>query len=123
MNTPPSDDALRLVPQDLSRVVESVMHVYQGNHDHLPELLNHAGTLVLKIGRRLSTSQLLIVGGLLAVGALLVIRQVADDDENNDEDTGDKGKAGTRSGKSKDDGDKPLSSRSGEHHAASNDKP
>lgn len=118
MNTPPPADALRLVPQDLSRVVESVMHVYQGNHDHLPELLNHAGTLVLKVGRRMSTRQLLIVGGLLAVGALLVIRQVSDG--ASDKPVNDKSK----NGKPKDDnGDKPLSSRSGEHHAASDDKP
>ncbi len=98
------EDALRLVPQDLSRIVESMMHVYQGNHDHLPELLSHAGTLVVKMGRRLSTGQLLTIGSLLAVGALLVLRQVSDDDD--DEVTATAGGA-----------------RNGEHRAASHDKP
>ena len=101
---------MKLVPQDLSRIVESVMHVYQGNHDHLPELLSHAGTLLVKMGRRLSTGQLLAIGGLLAVGALLVLRQVTDDDD-------DEAQSGERA---------PAmagGARSGEHRAASHDKP
>ncbi len=86
MNSPTNaETALNLLPEDLSRIVESVMHVYQGNHDHLPELLSHAGTLLLKVGRRLSTRQLLVVGGLLAVGALLVVRQVATSDDDDTE--------------------------------------
>ena len=107
------EDALKLVPQALSRVVESMMHVYQGNHDHFPDLLSHAGTLVVKVGRRLSTGQLLVVGGLLAVGALLVIRQVTDDDgqDNAAADTGER-RAATAGG-----------ARNGEHRAASKDKP
>ncbi len=100
----PTEDALRLVPQDLSRVVESMMHVYQGNHDHLPDLLSHAGTLLLKAGKRLSTGQLLAIGGLLAVGALLVLRQVTDDDSSEEE-------------------SQPGGARNGEHRAASHDKP
>ena len=81
------DDALKLVPEDLSRVVESMMHVYQGNHDHLPDLLSNAGKLVVKVGRRLSTTQLLMIGGLLIVGTLLAVRQVATDDDDSDDDT------------------------------------
>lgn len=109
MDNHTAEDALRLVPEDLSRAVESLMHVYQGNHDHLPELLSHAGTLALKMGRRLTTRQLLIIGGLLAVGALLAIRQVTDDSEDEAEDE-------------KDD-KKRVGSRNGEHRAASHDKP
>ena len=120
MNTP-TQDAQSLVPQDLSRLVESVMHVYQGNHDHLPELLNHCGTLVLKMGRRLSTSQLLVIGGLLAVGALLVIRQVTDDDGEEGNTPNGKSKAAT--GRKNNDDDKPMGPRSGEHRASSTDKP
>ena len=101
-------DALQFVPQDLSRVVESMMHVYQGNHDHLPDLLSHAGTLVLKMGRRLTTKQILTIGGLLAVGALLVLRQMTDDD---DDEVTEKATA-TAGGP-----------RNGEHRAASHDKP
>jgi hypothetical protein len=110
MNTP-TEDALRLLPQDLSRVVESVMHVYQGNHDHLPDLLSHAGTVLLKAGRRMSTTQLLMIGGLLMVGALLVIRQTSDDDEEE----GTSAEEATESGSS--------GARNGEHRAASKDKP
>ncbi|MBC7447375.1 MAG: hypothetical protein H7330_04895 [Hymenobacteraceae bacterium] len=108
------EDALRLVPQDLSRVVESMMHVYQGNHDHLPDLLSHAGTLIVKVGRRLSTGQLLTIGGLLAVGALLVLRQVTDGD---DDDSATANGSGHRA---------PATAggpRNGEHRAASHDKP
>lgn len=90
------EDALKLVPQDLSRIVESMMHVYQGNHDHLPDLLSHAGTLVVKMGRRLSTGQLLTIGGLLAIGALLVLRQVTDDDDDEATEKGNKGDRGAR---------------------------
>ena len=105
------EDALKLVPQDLSRMVESMMYVYQGKHDHLPELLSHSGTLVIKIGRRLSTGQLLAIGALLAVGALLVLRQVTDDDDDEAEKNGQRAPA-TAGG-----------ARNGEHRAASQDKP
>ncbi len=101
---------MRLVPQDLSRVVESIMHVYQGNHDHLPDLLSHAGTLVVKMGRRLTTGQLLAIGGVLAVGAVLVLRQVSDDSSESSDDERDQ--AATAGG-----------ARNGEHRAASADKP
>ncbi len=101
------EDALKLVPQDLSRIVESMMHVYQGNHDHLPDLLSHAGTVLLKVGRRMSTGQLLAVGGLLAVGALLVLRQVTGDDSDDTQH-----EPATAGG-----------ARNGEHRAASHDKP
>ena len=104
------EDALKLMPQDLSRIVESMMHVYQGKHEHLPELLSHSGTLVIKIGRRLSTGQLLAIGALLAVGALFVLRQVTEGDDDETE-TGKRAPA-TAGGP-----------RNGEHRAASHDKP
>jgi hypothetical protein len=73
--------ALKLMkPHDMSKTVESAMHVFQGKHDKLPELLHDVGTLVLQGARRMSTMQLILTAGAVTLGAVLVAKYVADQD-------------------------------------------
>ncbi|MDO6391080.1 hypothetical protein Q4E40_13140 [Pontibacter sp. BT731] len=74
-------NALRLMqPHDMSKTVESAMHVFQGKHDKLPELLHDVGKLVLQGARRMSTTQLILTAGAVTLGAVLVAKYVADQD-------------------------------------------
>ncbi|TXK47549.1 hypothetical protein FVR03_09150 [Pontibacter qinzhouensis] len=76
-----SEGALQLLqPHDMSKTVESAMHVFQGRHEKLPELLHDVGTLVLKATKKLTTTQLILSAGAVTIGAILVARYVGDQD-------------------------------------------
>ncbi|MCJ8164999.1 hypothetical protein MKJ04_09090 [Pontibacter sp. E15-1] len=68
-------------PHDMSRTVESALHVFQGNHDKLPELMQDVGHIILKATRRFTTTQLILTAGALTVGAILLSRYRAAHDE------------------------------------------
>ncbi len=71
-----------LQPHDMSRTVESAMHVFQGNHDKLPELMQDVGQIILKAARRFTTTQLILTAGALTVGAILLSRYSPANDED-----------------------------------------
>ncbi|MBD1397675.1 hypothetical protein H9Q13_10905 [Pontibacter sp. JH31] len=76
-----SASALKLLqPHDMSKTVESAMHVFQGKHDKLPELLHDVGKLVLQGARRMSTTQLILTAGAVTLGAVLVAKYVSEGD-------------------------------------------
>lgn len=68
-----------LQPNDMSRTVESAMHVVQGRHEKLPDLMHDLGNIILKATRRLSTTQLVLAAGALTIGAVLLARYSSDD--------------------------------------------
>lgn len=70
-----------LHPHDMSRTVESALHVFQGNHDKLPELMQDVGQIILKATRRFTTTQLIITAGALTIGAILLSRYSPAHDE------------------------------------------
>lgn len=73
--------ALKLMqPHDMSKTVESAMHIFQGRHEKLPELLHDVGKLILQGARRMSTTQLILTAGAVTLGAVLVAKYVADQD-------------------------------------------
>ena len=63
-----------LQPHDMSKTVESALHVFQGRHEKLPELMQDVGSIILKASKRFSTTQLIITAGALTVGAVLLAR-------------------------------------------------
>ncbi|MEJ8756784.1 hypothetical protein WG947_07255 [Pontibacter sp. H259] len=69
-----------LQPQDMSKTVESAMHVLQGNHEKLPDLLQDVGNIIVRASRKLTTTQLVLVAGALTIGAVLLARLNMDDD-------------------------------------------
>ena len=70
-----------LQPHDMSKTVESAMHVVQGRHEKLPDLMHDLGNIILKAARRMTTTQLVLAAGALTVGAILLARYQADNDE------------------------------------------
>lgn len=73
-----TNESTEVQPADLSRTFENAIQVYQGQHDRLPELLKNAGSLLLKASRKLTTTQLVLAVGVLAVGVILVTQNIAD---------------------------------------------
>ena len=63
-----------LQPHDMSKTVESAMHVLQGNHEKLPDLLQDVGNIIVRASRKLTTTQLILAAGALTIGAVLLAR-------------------------------------------------
>lgn len=74
-------------PDDISRTIEHAMHVFQGRHEALPDLLKDAGTILTRFTRRFTPKQLVLAIGGLAVAAIVVISLTEDSNgESNGED-------------------------------------
>lgn len=73
-----------LQPHDMSRTVESAMHVFQGRHEKLPDLMQDLGHIIIKASKRFTTTQLIVAAGALTVGAILVSRYSANDEYDYD---------------------------------------
>jgi hypothetical protein len=109
MSAASTNDHSPLVTQDFTRVLESAFHIYQGKHEHLPDLFTNVSTLAAKVSRRVGTRQLMVIGGgLLAVGAFLIVRQLRQSDAEESIEL----PPATAGG-----------ARNGDHRAASADKP
>ena len=82
-NKSPQDSSVlaMLHPHDMSKTVESALHVFQGNHDKLPELMQDVGQIILKASRRFTTTQLILAAGALTFGAILLARYSSEHDE------------------------------------------
>jgi hypothetical protein len=72
-----------LQPHDMSRTIESAMHVFQGRHEKLPDLLQDVGHILVKATKRFTTTQLIVATGVLTLGAVLVARHNSNDEEYN----------------------------------------
>lgn len=68
-------------PHDMSRTIESAMHVFQGKHEKLPDLMQDVGHILVKATKRFTTTQLIVAAGALTLGAVLLARYTANDEE------------------------------------------
>jgi hypothetical protein len=76
-----NESVLKLLhPHDMSKTVESAMHVLQGNHEKLPDLLQDIGNIIVRASRKLTTTQLILAAGALTIGAVLLARHNMDDE-------------------------------------------
>ncbi|MBF9254397.1 hypothetical protein I2I11_13920 [Pontibacter sp. 172403-2] len=69
-----------LQPHDMSKTVESALHVFQGNHEKLPDLMQDVGIIISKATKRFTTTQLILTAGALTIGAILLARYSTNDD-------------------------------------------
>lgn len=69
-----------LQPHDMSRTVESALHVFQGKHDKLPDLMQDVGNIILRATKRFTTTQLILAAGALTIGAVLLAKYSDDID-------------------------------------------
>ncbi len=74
---------LSIQPEDFSKALENVMHVFQkGNHDKLPDLLQDAGNLLMKASHRFTTTQLVLSVAALAMGIIFVAKRIEDSNDH-----------------------------------------
>ncbi len=65
----------KILPEDLARTFESAYHVFQGNHDHIDDLLKNGGILLRKAAQKFTTTQLILgIAGIAAVAVVLINR-------------------------------------------------
>ncbi|GAC1377255.1 MAG: hypothetical protein NVS3B25_33110 [Hymenobacter sp.] len=71
----------KILPEDLARTFESAYHVFQGNHEHMDDLLKNGGVLLRKAAQRFSPTQLVVGIAALAAVAVVLIGRANDDHE------------------------------------------
>lgn len=65
----------KILPEDLARTFESAYHVFQGNHEHMDDLLKNGGVLLRKAAQKFSPTQMIVgIAALAAVAVVLVNR-------------------------------------------------
>ena len=81
MNGKKNDNSTALIqPEDLSRTLESAMHVFQYGHtERLPDLLQDTGNLLVKASKRMSTTQLVIAVGVIAIGVIFAVKRIEEE--------------------------------------------
>ncbi|MBD2723549.1 MULTISPECIES: hypothetical protein [Hymenobacter] len=71
----------KILPEDLARTFESAYHVFQGNHEHMDDLLKNGGVLLRKAAQRFTPTQMVVgIAALAAVAVVLINRATSDDD-------------------------------------------
>ena len=60
-------------PKDFARTVESIVSVYQGDHDVLPDLLSDAGRMLLTVRQKMTPVQLILSVAAVAIGAIVLV--------------------------------------------------
>ena len=70
----------KILPEDLARAFESAYHVFQGEHEHMDDLLKHGGVLLRKAANKFSPTQLVVGIAALAAVAVVLINRAGDDD-------------------------------------------
>lgn len=69
----------KIEPEDISKVFQGGMHVIQGHHDVLPDLLTDTGNLLMKASKKLSTTQLILIVAGVAIASIFVAKKVEEE--------------------------------------------
>ncbi|WP_150902278.1 hypothetical protein [Adhaeribacter soli] len=69
----------KIEPEDISRVFQNSLHVVQGHHDVLPDLLTDTGNLLMKASKKLSTTQLILIVAGVAIASIFVAKKVEEE--------------------------------------------
>ena len=70
----------KILPEDLARAFESAYHVFQGNHEHIDDLLKNGAVLLRKAAQRFSPTQMIVGIAALAAVAVVIINRSSDDE-------------------------------------------
>ena len=69
----------KILPEDLARTFESAYKVFQGNTEHVDDLLKHGGVLLRKAAQRFTSTQMILGIAAVAVVAVVLINRATDD--------------------------------------------
>ena len=76
MDTPQLVDKVQ--PEDIARTFEAAVNVFQGKTEHMDDLLKNGGTLLRKVSKNFSSTQLILTVAALAVVSIVVVKRAAD---------------------------------------------
>jgi hypothetical protein len=69
-----------ILPEDLARTFESAYHVFQGQTEHVDDLLKNGGILIRKASQRFSSTQMVLGIAALAAVAVVLIKRASDNE-------------------------------------------
>jgi len=78
----------KILPEDITRTLESAYHVvFQGDHERIDDLLKHGGALLRKAAQRFTSTQLILGIAAIAAVAVVTINYATQADGADDNDT------------------------------------
>lgn len=69
----------KILPEDLARTFESAYRVFQGENEHVDDLLKNGGVLLRKAAQRFTPTQMVLGIAALAAVAVVLINRATDD--------------------------------------------
>ena len=73
------DQLEKILPEDLARTFESAYHVFQGQNEHIDDLLKNGGVLLRKAAQRFTPTQMVLGIAAIAAVAVVLINRATDD--------------------------------------------
>ena len=83
----------KIMPEDLARTFESAYYVlFQGQHEHMDDLLKHGGTLLRKAAQKFSPTQMVLgIAALATVAVIIISRNMEEEHEGEAHDVSPRG--------------------------------
>ena len=78
MDTPQILDKVQ--PEDIARTFEAAVNVFQGKTEHMDDLLKNGGTLLRKVSKNFSSTQMILAVAALAVVSIVVVKRAVDNE-------------------------------------------
>ena len=69
----------KILPEDLARTFESAYHVFQGQTEHVDDLLKNGGVLLRKAAQKFTPTQMVLGIAALAVVAVVLINRATEE--------------------------------------------
>nr|GFC98512.1 hypothetical protein [Tanacetum cinerariifolium] len=70
----------KVLPEDIARTFEAAVNVFQGKTEHMDDLLKNGGTLLRKVSKNFSSTQMILGVAALAVVSIIVINRASQDE-------------------------------------------
>ncbi|NML66787.1 hypothetical protein HHL22_16395 [Hymenobacter sp. RP-2-7] len=70
----------KVQPEDIARTFEAAVNVFQGKTEHMDDLLKNGGTLLRKVSKNFSPTQLVLTVAALAVVSIYVINRATEEE-------------------------------------------
>jgi recombination associated protein RdgC len=69
----------KVLPEDIARTFEAAVNVFQGKTEHMDDLLKNGGTLLRKVSKKFSPTQLVLTVAALAVVSIFAIHRATEE--------------------------------------------
>ncbi|MGI4833807.1 MAG: hypothetical protein ACRYFK_10135 [Janthinobacterium lividum] len=70
----------KIQPEDIARTFEAAVKVFQGKTENMDDLLKNGGTLLRKVSKNFSPTQLVLTVAALAVVSIFVINRATENE-------------------------------------------